>query len=208
MPSRAHTADQTLIALPNPDYRLYDVTDSPAKPHNVLITVSKHATYQPRHYWTETYSLRLNCVKGRCHTFSGTGLYRNGDTFAGPPFEEAYQPFEMHLWEREERWQTVAGKGTWTGAAAPCKERDEEAPLLASDVEQERLISAPFATTDREEDLIIELSPSDNVWDQRYAKRHELFYRTLASGSSGCGNLAVPAHNTTTNSPSCSGYRL
>ena len=195
MPGRTHTVNQNTFTFKSPDNRKYDFTDSPKTPHAVRITVPKGSTYRgPKPYWNETYNVLLTCLQGRCHTYWATGLYSNVDHFFSAPASEAYARFELHYWQR---WQTASKNVATlsTGSEVP----NEKSTLVVPDLEygdikkeHQRTLKelvhkkgeeSFFGTTSTEEneDLVVEVSPSTNYWDQAYGPRHELLYRNWVS---------------------------
>lgn len=180
MYSRSHTADQHIIALSRPDNRKFDFTKTPDT-HAVRITVPKDSSWKGWDiYWTETFSVQLNCVEGRIHTFSGTGLYDNVDSFFGSGNGQTYEAFEFHLWQREEEW--FKGKGS---------EGSKKLPFFRSGLvkdyqgrpmpEVSRKQDSELSCTEySDKDLTVDISPGRWApW--REEKRQELFYRHLAS---------------------------
>ncbi|KAN0075651.1 hypothetical protein V8E54_006921 [Elaphomyces granulatus] len=190
MPGRTQTANQSIWTLRAPDNRKYDFTDSPNAPHVVRITVPKGSTYKgSKLYWNETYGVLLKCVQGQCHTFRGTGPYSNSDDFFGPPFSETYPIFEVHSWQKwptESKNAATEELSTVTSIATDLEcakvEKGQQRTLEGFLGEKGDVSSTEITSTSTEGgDLVVELSPSTEPWDQAYGPRHELFYRNWAS---------------------------
>lgn len=199
MPSRTRTAYENVVALAAPDHRKFDFTESQDEPYAVRITVPKDTSFQgSEYYWTETYEVFLKCIEGRVHTYSGTGLYRNGDYFFGAGSFQLYKKFVLHHWQRALNWQLDDKKGP--GVAAGDGEEGESRPLLGTDLEKGQFdrrpvgksgtsrdgkttaVSSDLGTPNPNDgDLVLDIWPVSESDLVTYATRHELFYRHLAS---------------------------
>lgn len=179
MAKRTSTANEKIVSLPTPDGRVYDFTKTAEEaPHAVKISVPPNSAFKgPIPYWNEHYRVLLACIKGRVHTFRGTGLYSNVDSFFGAGSSETYDSFTLHYWQRPEQWQTNKSSAQSSFQKHVGNEQGpEQDPLLDRDLEkgigQQGMV---------DDVLTVAISPSPNYWDQAYRHRHELLHRNWAS---------------------------
>ena len=120
------------------------------------------------------------------HIFSGTGLYSNHDSFFGVGSSETFPAWSLHSWGREDQWQTQ-GADRDSHSSEATTALSESTPLLqtSSVVDPEKQVKdlhADIQTSEglqiqdtRDNDLVVDISPTSDYWDQKYAAAHELF---------------------------------
>lgn len=182
MPTRTRTASDSVIRLPNPDGRVVDFSNTAQAPHAVRITVPKGSSYTDSGlYWTESFKVVLTCFEGRIHTWLGRGPYSNVDNFwgGGEPSSESYRKFEMHSWQREDAYYASSRKAASRNQVS--KSLGSGHPPDLEKGESEALLTSSSADDLLDRDLVIEIGPHTDFWDQQWGDRHELLYRNHIS---------------------------